>query len=348
MNTNYAKWAKFADNAEDEDALASSSVGIGAQPSMSFEDLDRVVCRTHNVYHNLGEECPKCRSIRMGRPADDKAALCGKADGNANNGKRTAGAGHGEREGEPPPPPSEGEVAAAALKNQGNAALTAADYSRAVTHYLEALAVLERAEEAEAAASAAGVDEPGVIQEDDGSGFDISLPPAEAAAAADAARDLPNASSAGAKPRPSVVALRVALHSNTALAELKRERWGNAAEAATRALELEPANHKARFRRGTALARLGRFSEAATDLNKARRALPQDRAIRKELKQVQEALKAEEEGARNRAGLAHLRKKLEDMPDDSFSMQDAMREVERMAKQLPTSTLKDVLKPEKG
>lgn len=221
----------------------------------------------------------------------------------------------------PPPVPSESEVAASALKDEGNAALAAGDYAQAVERYREALAVLDKEEE--------------VVVQDEGSGFDISDSPAGTAAP-------------GAPAQPGVVALRVALLSNAALAELKRERWAGAVDAAARALELDPENHKARFRRGTALARLGRHTEAAADLNKARRALPQDKAIRRELKQVQEALKADEEASRNRSGLAHLRKKLEDMPDDSFSMQDAMKEVGRMAKQLPTSSLKEVLEPDQG
>ena len=38
MNTDYSKWSKF--DVEEEDAAPQ---GIGAPPSMAFEDLDRVV-----------------------------------------------------------------------------------------------------------------------------------------------------------------------------------------------------------------------------------------------------------------------------------------------------------------
>eukprot|EP00618_Florenciella_parvula_P034113 CAMPEP_0119466190 /NCGR_PEP_ID=MMETSP1344-20130328/964_1 /TAXON_ID=236787 /ORGANISM="Florenciella parvula, Strain CCMP2471" /LENGTH=155 /DNA_ID=CAMNT_0007498487 /DNA_START=10 /DNA_END=474 /DNA_ORIENTATION=+ len=155
MNTDYSKWSKF--DVEEEDAAPQ---GIGAPPSMAFEDLDRVVCREHNVYHNLSDECPKCRSARMRRPADDDAAL------SSPRGSGGDGGGVEPSESAPPPVPSESEVAASALKVRGNAALAAGDYTEAAERYLEALAVLDKESE--------------VVVEDEGSGFDISDGPAEA------------------------------------------------------------------------------------------------------------------------------------------------------------------------
>ena len=59
------------------------------------------------------------------------------------------------------------------------------------------------------------------------------------------------------------------------------------------------------------------------------------------MKAVRDVLIAKDESKRNSAGLAHLRDKLEKVPDEEFSLSDAMREVSKMAKQLPHSGLKE-------
>lgn len=55
---------------------------------------------------------------------------------------------------------------------------------------------------------------------------------------------------------------RAAAHANLAVVALKQSKWGEALEACGKALDDEPRHAKALFRRATALASLGRFSEA--------------------------------------------------------------------------------------
>ena len=90
----------------------------------------------------------------------------------------------------------------------------------------------------------------------------------------------------------------VSLHCNAAAAHLKLEAMVEAVEAASRALALEPNHVKARYRRGVASAKLGRYETAKADLLAACRADPKDRSARDELARVQAALRSEKESAR--------------------------------------------------
>ena len=67
---------------------------------------------------------------------------------------------------------------------------------------------------------------------------------------------------------------RAAAHANLAAVALRQSQWGQALEACTKALDDEPRHAKALFRRATALASLGRFSEADEAFNLAEEADP--------------------------------------------------------------------------
>jgi len=77
--------------------------------------------------------------------------------------------------------------------------------------------------------------------------------------------------------------LELPLRSNLAEALARLHRWSESASECDRALQIDPGNTKALFRRGRANLRLDRGEEARTDLARAARAEPNDRAIREEL-----------------------------------------------------------------
>lgn len=92
---------------------------------------------------------------------------------------------------------------------------------------------------------------------------------------------------------PEINALKVALHLNIAMALLRDAKPGPAAEAATAALALEPANAKALYRRATALSNLKRHAEAKADAEAALALEPSDRAVASLLAAANAALAAE-------------------------------------------------------
>jgi len=71
---------------------------------------------------------------------------------------------------------------------------------------------------------------------------------------------------------------------NLAMAAIKLEHWDEASKACSVALEIDPAQPKALFRRGQALKGKGMFRAALEDMRKAAELAPQDPVIRKELK----------------------------------------------------------------
>jgi tetratricopeptide (TPR) repeat protein len=81
-------------------------------------------------------------------------------------------------------------------------------------------------------------------------------------------------------------ALRVTLHSNSAMVHLKLSDFGEAVKDCNAALRWDPANAKALFRRGTARAGLGLLEDAKADLLAAAKASPSDAGIRAELDRV--------------------------------------------------------------
>ena len=85
----------------------------------------------------------------------------------------------------------------------------------------------------------------------------------------------------------------ISLNSNMAAASLRLEKWEATVAAASAALELDPQNSKALFRRGSARSKLGQLASAKDDLLSACRADPKDRNARAELEAVTERLKAQ-------------------------------------------------------
>ena len=84
--------------------------------------------------------------------------------------------------------------------------------------------------------------------------------------------------------------LLASLHTNLAACHNKLGQWEMGANAATSALAVDPANVKARFRRGVANSNLGNFDEAKADLTAAVRADPKNREARTALEVVTAAL----------------------------------------------------------
>lgn len=82
---------------------------------------------------------------------------------------------------------------------------------------------------------------------------------------------------------------QLACHNNAAQCFLKLEKWADAKAAATRALELDAGNTKARFRRGCALTGLGDYDEAAAEFKKCLEQEPSNADAAARLAQVQEA-----------------------------------------------------------
>jgi hypothetical protein len=101
------------------------------------------------------------------------------------------------------------------------------------------------------------------------------------------------------KSKDAVKPVLISLHSNMSAAQLRLEEWASAAESASAALELDPSNSKALFRRGTARSKMGMLASAKDDLMAACRADPKDRNARTELASVTAALKAQKEDERS-------------------------------------------------
>ncbi|KAI8873176.1 TPR-like protein [Ramicandelaber brevisporus] len=83
------------------------------------------------------------------------------------------------------------------------------------------------------------------------------------------------------------------LYSNIAACLLKLERWERAVVAATKAIDLDPDNVKARFRRGQAYAGDGNTVRAEADLRAVLKTNPKDAATVKELHRLKEIEKAQ-------------------------------------------------------
>ena len=74
-------------------------------------------------------------------------------------------------------------------------------------------------------------------------------------------------------------ALLLACYLNDASCCLKAEVYREAEKACTKALELDPRNLKALFRRGTANTKLSEFDQAYTDLRKANQLDPKSKEV---------------------------------------------------------------------
>jgi len=77
--------------------------------------------------------------------------------------------------------------------------------------------------------------------------------------------------------------VRVSLHLNSAMALLKLEQWEKALASSKAALDVQPENVKALYRKGVAGARLGRVDGAVVDLQKALKLEPANRDAKREL-----------------------------------------------------------------
>ena len=90
-------------------------------------------------------------------------------------------------------------------------------------------------------------------------------------------------------------AAKLSLHSNIAMCANKQEDWKTAIENCTKALEIEPANVKALFRRATALEKTSKFDEALADLAAAQEQAPEDKAIGKATARVNKSKKKQQD-----------------------------------------------------
>jgi len=118
---------------------------------------------------------------------------------------------------------------------------------------------------------------------------------AEAAVAARAA-----ANESGS--REAATALSISLHANSAAAYLKLERWEGVMTSATHALDLEPTNPKALYRRAVAYQRLGQRANARKDILQCIKLDPKNKEAREVLASLEAAKEAEK--ARVRAAFA--------------------------------------------
>ena len=378
MAHDYSRWDKIVDSDDEGEARG----GRGAA-GVSLEDLDRVWCSKHNLYHDLSQECPKCAAPpprpkpastsaeasqgaegsagfdldrddisaqvqRGGEPRQSRRARAGDNQSNARddadelNPRQPPGQRGDASEALPPPPPpapaaqavipsSDEELEVAfRKKDEGNAALAAGDFAAATACYITGLEALGLSEatpgnESGLAENSSSSSSSGGGSSGDGQG--------SGAQPEDPWRPPPDMAEPTRK-------LALALYLNLALAAIKQSEWEAAAAAASRALTLDPASHKALFRRGLARMNLQHLSSARKDLNRALKLNGKDKQIRETLRQVQNAIDEDDEHERNRAGLRHLKEKLEAMDDESFSMDEAMREMQKMYRQLPGSDLK--------
>lgn len=95
---------------------------------------------------------------------------------------------------------------------------------------------------------------------------------------------------------PQLSALKISLYSNSALLELKLNRFNEAAESATKALDIESITEKdqakAYFRRGQARAGKKNDEAALEDYTQAAKCAPSDAAITRELESVKKRVAA--------------------------------------------------------
>merc|ERR1712154_584105 len=82
-------------------------------------------------------------------------------------------------------------------------------------------------------------------------------------------------------------------HSNTALCKLKLKQFTDCIESCVKALELEPENVKAIYRRGQAHAYNGNNPSALVDLKKAKELNPEDKQIQKMVEVIRKRLRLE-------------------------------------------------------
>lgn len=98
---------------------------------------------------------------------------------------------------------------------------------------------------------------------------------------------------------PQFNALKISLYSNSALLQNKTNQFADAAESATKALEIEGITEKdkakAYFRRGQAKIGKRNEDEALADLNEAAKYAPSDAAITRELEGVKKKVAARKE-----------------------------------------------------
>lgn len=91
--------------------------------------------------------------------------------------------------------------------------------------------------------------------------------------------------------------LALSCHLNIATCSIKGKRWQHAAKNCTSALDYDPKSAKAYFRRGQAQRKVNNFEESRADLEKAMELSGGDKAIKKELdeleKQVEQHKKKE-------------------------------------------------------
>jgi peptidylprolyl isomerase len=88
---------------------------------------------------------------------------------------------------------------------------------------------------------------------------------------------------------PSAVALRSSIKNNAAAVRLKQGDWAGALKDAGKAAEVDPANAKAFFRKGTAAGKLGEWDAAIAALKECARLAPADPAARDALAAAKKA-----------------------------------------------------------
>lgn len=98
--------------------------------------------------------------------------------------------------------------------------------------------------------------------------------------------------------REAVNKLRFSIYLNLSNALLKEEMYKEVVEFATKALEMEPENVKARYRLGVAQFELGDLKESNDNLKMAMKANGKDAGIRRRYKQVAMKLKEAKEKER--------------------------------------------------
>jgi len=82
-----------------------------------------------------------------------------------------------------------------------------------------------------------------------------------------------------------------ALFNNRAMAQLRMENWGSVIEDTTAALNLDPGNAKACYRKGCAFVGLGKLKEASAAFKQAVELEPKDKVAREKLKECKKELK---------------------------------------------------------
>ncbi|KAJ8794709.1 hypothetical protein J1605_003018 [Eschrichtius robustus] len=95
----------------------------------------------------------------------------------------------------------------------------------------------------------------------------------------------------GAKLQP--VALSCLL--NIGACKLKLSDWQGAVDSCLEALEIDPANTKALYRRAQGWQGLKEYDQALADLKKAQEIAPEDKAIQAELHKVKQKIKAQKD-----------------------------------------------------